>query len=378
MPDDLGDGSNPRSPARTTSGARVGPRVRPDLRPDVVRGRAARRTSRTPGAYLRVEVAGESVVVTRDADGALHALLQRVPAPRAPSSSTRGGDAVRELRQRDPLPVPLVDLRARRRLRRAPFLGPVSDADAAAFALAPVAVDSWGGFVFVHLDADSARRTLLDQLGDIAGRVTRYPLAELRRGARVVYEVAANWKVLAENYNECYHCGPVHPELCDLVPSFRRAGGDGLEWERGIPHRDGAYTFTTSGTTTRAPFPDLDEDERVRHKGELAFPNLLLSLVVRPRRVVRAHPTRAGPHDDRVRPAVPSGRDRGPGLRPVRRVRPLGPREPPGLVDLRERAARDGVPRVHPGLVRPDGGPEPGPAGLVRAPDDATRTRDRG
>ena len=104
------------------------------------------------------------------------------------------------------------------------------------------------------------------------------PLADVRRGARVVYEVAANWKVLAENYNECYHCGPVHPELCDLVPSFRRAGGDGLEWERGIPHREGAYTFTTSGTTTRAPFPDLDEDERVRHKGELGFPNLLLSL----------------------------------------------------------------------------------------------------
>ena len=117
-----------------------------------------------------------------------------------------------------------------------------------------------------------------DQLEGIPARVTRYPLAELRRGAHITYEVEANWKLLAENYNECYHCGSIHPELCDLVPEFRRGGAGDLDWERGIPHREGAYTFTTSGTTTRSPFPDLDDDERVRHKGELAYPNLFLSL----------------------------------------------------------------------------------------------------
>ena len=45
-----------------------------------------------------------------------------------------------------------------------------------------------------------------------------------------------------------------------------------------MPHRDGAYTFTHSGTTRRAPFPGLDQDELTRHKGELVYPNLLLSL----------------------------------------------------------------------------------------------------
>ncbi len=95
----------------------------------------------------------------------------------------------------------------------------------------------------------------------------------------------ANWKVIAENYNECYHCGPVHPELSRLVPAFGRGGAD-LDWESGIPHRDGAWTFTATGTSSRAPFPDLDDDERVRHKGELVYPNLLLSPVRRPRRRV--------------------------------------------------------------------------------------------
>jgi Rieske 2Fe-2S family protein len=70
----------------------------------------------------------------------------------------------------------------------------------------------------------------------------------------------------------------LHPELCALVPAFRANGGNQLEWERGIPHRDGAYTFTWSGTTTRTPFPGLNDDERTRHKGELVYPNLFLSL----------------------------------------------------------------------------------------------------
>jgi Rieske 2Fe-2S family protein len=92
------------------------------------------------------------------------------------------------------------------------------------------------------------------------------------------YEVQANWKVLLENYNECYHCGPVHPELCRLVPAFKQRGGSDLDWERGIPHREGAWTFTETGTTNRKPFEGLDEDERTRHKGELIYPNFMISL----------------------------------------------------------------------------------------------------
>jgi Rieske 2Fe-2S family protein len=69
----------------------------------------------------------------------------------------------------------------------------------------------------------------------------------------------------------------VHPELCALVPAFRERGGAGLEWDDGIPHRAGAWTFTTSGTSDRAPFPGLSEKEKTHHKGEVAYPNLLLS-----------------------------------------------------------------------------------------------------
>jgi Rieske 2Fe-2S family protein len=166
-------------------------------------------------------------------------------------------------------------------LRGTPFLRESDRFHKKDFSLFPIGVDIWGGFVFVNLKPQEAAdegRTLLQQLGTVPEEFKRYPLSKLRVARRIVYEVAANWKVLMENYNECYHCGGIHPELCEIVPDFKQAGGSNLRWDDGIPHREGAFTFTKTGTTNRAPFPGLSEEEKVRHKGELCFPNLMISL----------------------------------------------------------------------------------------------------
>lgn len=143
------------------------------------------------------------------------------------------------------------------------------------FALNPVAVQRWEGFVFVHLTPERAA-PLHDAVEKAGLTLANYGLADLVTGKTLTYDVAANYKVLLENYNECYHCGPVHPELSRLVPAFA-GGGTDLDWDNGIPHREGAWTFTTTGTTTRAPLPGLDEAERTRHKGDLVYPNLMIS-----------------------------------------------------------------------------------------------------
>jgi glycine betaine catabolism A len=164
-------------------------------------------------------------------------------------------------------------------LRTAPYLKEGDGFFKEEFSLYQAGLESWGGFLFLNVaSADPNTATLVDQLGPIPERVKRYPLADLRIARRIVYEVKANWKVILENYNECYHCGGVHPELCEIVPAFKKAGGNDLDWDRGIPHKDGAFTFTFSGVSTRAPFPGLDDDERTRHKGELIYPNFMLSL----------------------------------------------------------------------------------------------------
>jgi len=159
----------------------------------------------------------------------------------------------------------------------APFMNDIDGFDISKIKLHPVGVATWGGFIFLNLTPNEAP-SFDDTIAIARRRFVRYPLADLRIARTISYEVNANWKVLCENYNECYHCGPVHPELCRVVPAFREAGGANLDWERGIPHRKDATTFTFSGESSRRSFPGLNEDEKVRHKGELIYPNLFLSL----------------------------------------------------------------------------------------------------
>jgi Rieske 2Fe-2S family protein len=237
-----------------------------------------------PGCYLAADVCGESIIVTRADDGGLagyynlcrHRGSRLVPtAGCQPAVSGRFPGSVR-------CPYHAWTYALDGTLRAAPFL-PALREYRAALSLHRVDVATWGGFVFARLEplADPATAGPGDSLeatvGEIADRTAAYPLAGLRSGARLRYDVAANWKVILENYNECYHCGPVHPELCELVPAFRRGGGD-VDWAAGIPHRPGATTFTSTGTTCRAPFPGLPEEARTRHFGELVLPNLMLSL----------------------------------------------------------------------------------------------------
>jgi Rieske 2Fe-2S family protein len=229
-----------------------------------------------PGDRFVADLAGESIVVVRGDDDVLRAfynVCRHRGAELVPPGAPRCGSFGALIR----CPYHSWTYRLDGALRRAPFLDRDAVGEVGEISLHAVAVDTWGGFVFVRAGTPAADRTLAAQLGPVVERLRRYPLATLVAGASLHYDVEANWKVLAENYNECYHCAPVHPELCDLVPAFRRGGGD-LHWADGIPHRDGAWTFTITGTSGRAPFPDLDAAERVRHKGELAYPNLLLSL----------------------------------------------------------------------------------------------------
>jgi Rieske 2Fe-2S family protein len=238
-----------------------------------------------PERLAVVEVAGESVLLTSDADGGLHA--------HANVCRHRGAQVVPHVPHEAPEPRPARALRCGYhswtygcdgRLLRAPHADGLDGFDRTAFGLHPLGVATWGGFVFVALAPDAVP-PLAAELAEVAARTARYPLDRLVSAWRATYDVRANWKVLAENYNECYHCAGVHPELTRLVPDFGHGGqvrtspdGAGLDWDAGIPHRAGAWTFSFSGTSPRSPFPGLDEAERTRHKGELVYPNLLLSL----------------------------------------------------------------------------------------------------
>jgi glycine betaine catabolism A len=245
----------------------------------------------TPGSHRVLDVLGESVILVRNRENELRAFYNvcrhrgarlcrpdnggLVGGTSAAVAAAGAGAGIIGGRIMCPYHQWTYDLDGR--LLAAPYLTGEPGFDKAVFSLYPVGVETWGGFVFLHLTPADAK-SFIAQAGGAPERVRRYPLSELRIGHTIDYQVAANWKVICENYNECYHCAGVHPELCAVVPAFRDRGGSNLDWERGIPHREGAYTFTKSGTTRRRAFPTLDEDEKVRHKGELLYPNLFVSL----------------------------------------------------------------------------------------------------
>jgi len=238
------------------------------------------------GDVLVRELAGESVFIVRGKDGVLRAFYNvcrhrgsqlfapaEVSGVAEPDQPANCGSTIR-------CPYHSWTYELDGSLRTAPFLEEGADFQKHDFPLHAIALETWGGFIFLYLTPGELETgmQLRDHLNGVPHRLERYQLDDLRVARRLVYDVAANWKVLVENYNECYHCGGVHPELCNIVPQFKKAGGGELDWDRGIPQKAGTFTFTFSGKTDRRPFPGLSADEAVRHKGELVYPNFMLSL----------------------------------------------------------------------------------------------------
>jgi len=227
------------------------------------------------GDYRLVNIAGESILLVCDEEGVLHAFNN--------VCRHRGAELIPSATPDEKCGIFKAGIRCsyhswNYRLNGELHSTPHINVDKSCLGLHKVAIDTWGGYVFVRVA--EGEQSLSEMLGEIPERICRYPMADLRVGHRIDYSVRSNWKVILENYNECYHCAGVHPELCKIVPAFRKDGGAGLDWERGIPQKEGTNTFTMTGTTNREPFPGLDDDEKLRHKGELAYPNLMLSIAM--------------------------------------------------------------------------------------------------
>ena len=108
-------------------------------------------------------------------------------------------------------------------LAGAPSMTEVSGFDKCDYPLHPAGLAVWEGGLFVNLSRDPepfevAWKPLLDKLG-------AWELPNLEVAHRVTYDIRANWKLVFQNYSECYHCPSLHPTLNRLTP-FRNAEND--------------------------------------------------------------------------------------------------------------------------------------------------------
>jgi choline monooxygenase len=144
------------------------------------------------------------------------------------------------------------------------------------YGLLPVAADSWGCFVFVNLDPQAP--PLSEWIGDLPQRYARYPLSELRVVRRRPFRIAANWKLIAENFMEYYHLPWVHPELCNIsgFKDHYRYQGPGM------------YTGMATAPLSRDPsvvafdlptMPGISSVEAQNAYWILLFPNVAIFLL---------------------------------------------------------------------------------------------------
>ena len=139
-------------------------------------------------------------------------------------------------------------------------------------------VAEWHGLVFV--DGSATAPPLADSLATLDDVVARYELERLVVAGQHDYETTANWKILTENYHECYHCPVIHPELCRVSPP--RSGENypaGGMWVGGwMDLRDGMATMSLDGASHGAALRGLDAKGLRTVIYVSIFPNLLLSL----------------------------------------------------------------------------------------------------
>jgi Rieske 2Fe-2S family protein len=234
---------------------------------------AACRAEELPAAgdWVRVSIGSQDIVVLKDGNGLLKAFHNTcrhrgsILCEKASGKFARGRIVC-------PYHAWTYDLGGK--LVGTPRRMETPDFDAKDFPLFEVSANTWGGFVFVNLARGKGSAGLQE-------KYKNYNLQDLKIGKRIVADVKANWKLLAENFAECFHCPPVHPELCSVVTAYQDAGAWGLrkKAEDKPEYKPGAATLTLDGTSRLPAFAGLNEKEKqTLYLAETVLPNLFLNI----------------------------------------------------------------------------------------------------
>lgn len=215
-----------------------------------------------PGDYQVVAIGTQRVLVLRDEHGALQAFHDSC---RHRGSSLCTADSGRFASGRITCPYHQWSYGLDGALLATPRRPPMDGFDPARHGLHPVALECWGGFVFLNLDP-APRWRLADAFAVEIDGLASWPLAALQSAHRESHVKDFNWKIFWDNYLECVHCPGVHPELCRLVPVYGTGqlrlddapgvAGPAAEIEPRL--RDGARSWTPDGQCRLPEFDGVD------------------------------------------------------------------------------------------------------------------------
>jgi glycine betaine catabolism A len=226
-----------------------------------------------PGQLRAVSVIGEEVLLARDGDGRTHTFSNVCRHRGHPLLEVGEPVAARQIR----CPYHSWTYRLDGSLRTAPTLTRSDDFDAANWPLVPIRSSEWLGWLFVDLSLTAG--PVDSTFAGLDGILAPYEPERLRCAARHEYVISANWKLIAENYHECYHCTSIHPALCDVTPPD--SGSDlvpeGLWCGGTMTLKDHAVTMSLTGASGGVNFRGLPPGAERTVLYVHLLPNLLVS-----------------------------------------------------------------------------------------------------
>ena len=225
-----------------------------------------------PGDYFLAEVAGESLIVAKDQRSTIRAFYNVCRHRGARLCEEQNGHAATIQ-----CPYHAWTYALDGRLLGAPHMDETPGFNKAEYPLKPARLGLWEGFIFLNLGDTSASLEKWFEL--LNGKFSPWNLATLRSAKRIEYDVRANWKLMFQNYSECYHCLGVHPELSKISP-YDSAENDLIDgpFLGGFMRIANDKSLTMSGNACALPVGNFgDEDFRFVFYYSI-FPNMLLSL----------------------------------------------------------------------------------------------------
>ncbi|MBD5654288.1 MAG: aromatic ring-hydroxylating dioxygenase subunit alpha, partial [Candidatus Eremiobacteraeota bacterium] len=166
-----------------------------------------------PGDYVLASLAGENLIVVRGRDGVVRALYNVCRHRGTRLCDEPAGHFTGAIQ----CPYHAWTYGVDGTLLAARNMADVAGFDRDDYPLHRAAVALWGGFVFVSLAAEP--EPFGSALAALDGRYDPWTLASLRTAHTISYDVACNWKLVFQNYSECYHCPVIHPQLEELSAS---------------------------------------------------------------------------------------------------------------------------------------------------------------
>jgi Rieske 2Fe-2S family protein len=227
-----------------------------------------------PGDFVLVEIAGESLILTRSRDGEIRAFYNvcRHRGTRlCAETSGRFAGAIQ-------CPYHAWTYGLDGTLLTARNMSDIATFDRSELSLHEAAVARWGGFLFVSLATEP--QSFESALPALDRRFEPWNLSSLRTAHTIAYEIACDWKLIFQNYSECYHCPVIHPQLEALSASDsgRNDLHDGAVLGGYSTLRMAHTSLTTTGTTSRRPLGSLGGADLERIYYYTVFPSMLLSL----------------------------------------------------------------------------------------------------